>query len=561
MQPTIIPIKITKNGVSPYIEPQKIGATYDNMAVKFVFERPDEYINSDMILIFGGFSRVFLGRENEFIIPSSLTQLGKSIEFQIVFTLGEIQVHTNVVWLHFTRSLKEGEIPIEPLPDILLKLSQESFTGATYEEDLLKFSNMTGDTIAEIEISGGGTGTSNYNALSNKPKINNIELSGNKNSDELNLQSKLGNGNAINIQDGKINVIEPDIHFNLLANLDLPNVLLPSTISGLVQFQTQTAQGLNSLETLKANKSLDNVNLKTINGNDIRGIGNIDVSGFGEDGYSPTITVKTNTADTYILTVSYKDGNGIIQTYDTPNLKGADGTPETPGSSGQDGATYFPEINEGWLSWRNDKGYPNPDPVYIIGADGAQGLQGIPGAKGDTGAQGIQGIKGDTGEQGIPGQAATISVGTTTTLAPGTNASVTNVGTANAAILNFAIPRGAPGEGGGGSGAVGNGSITYYHVPRKDSSYDIDLKLGDILIIRSIGGCSFIVNGQNQYELNFAATLYVVEDSSGYTVIIDNPSEWDVIFERTTPNNGIITINLFRIDPNAAVSITVISEV
>lgn len=41
----------------------------------------------------------------------------------------------------------------------------------------------------------------------------------------------------------------------------------------------------------------------------------------GADGYSPTITVKTSTADTYILTIT--DANG---SYDTPNLKGGGGS-------------------------------------------------------------------------------------------------------------------------------------------------------------------------------------------------------------------------------------------
>ena len=39
----------------------------------------------------------------------------------------------------------------------------------------------------------------------------------------------------------------------------------------------------------------------------------------GTDGVSPTITVKTNTDDTYILTITDKNGS-----YDTPNLKGSD---------------------------------------------------------------------------------------------------------------------------------------------------------------------------------------------------------------------------------------------
>lgn len=41
-----------------------------------------------------------------------------------------------------------------------------------------------------ISATGGGTGTSNYNDLSNKPKINNVELNGNKTLDDLNIQPK-----------------------------------------------------------------------------------------------------------------------------------------------------------------------------------------------------------------------------------------------------------------------------------------------------------------------------------------------------------------------------------
>lgn len=49
------------------------------------------------------------------------------------------------------------------------------------------------------------------------------------------------------------------------------------------------------------------------------------------------------------------------------------------------------------------------------------------------------------------GGGTTVTVGTTTTGAPGTNASVTNIGTATAPILNFTIPRGATGP----TGATG----------------------------------------------------------------------------------------------------------
>lgn len=51
----------------------------------------------------------------------------------------------------------------------------------------------------------------------------------------------------------------------------------------------------------------------------------------GADGYSPTITVKTSTADTYILTIT--DANG---SYDTPNLKG----------SGSSGSSTLAELTD-----------------------------------------------------------------------------------------------------------------------------------------------------------------------------------------------------------------------
>lgn len=49
--------------------------------------------------------------------------------------------------------------------------------------------------------------------------------------------------------------------------------------------------------------------------------------------------------------------------------------------------------------------------------------------------------------RGNTGAAATVAVGTVTTGAPGSSASVDNVGTGGAAIFNFSIPRGADGTG------------------------------------------------------------------------------------------------------------------
>ena len=53
------------------------------------------------------------------------------------------------------------------------------------------------------------------------------------------------------------------------------------------------------------------------------------------------------------------------------------------------------------------------------------------------------------GEKGDKGDAATITIGTTTTLPAGSSATVTNAGTSSAAVFNFGIPKGADGTGAG----------------------------------------------------------------------------------------------------------------
>jgi hypothetical protein len=110
-----------------------------------------------------------------------------------------------------------------------------------------------------------------------------------------------------------------------------------------------------------------------------------------------------------------------------------------------------------------------------VGPQGLKGDTGDTGAKGDTGdtgPAGIQGPQGDTGPSGTNGtngtngSAATISIGTVTTGAPGSSAIVTNAGTTSAAVLDFTIPQGAAGTGGssfsGNSDSVTEGTTNLY---------------------------------------------------------------------------------------------------
>lgn len=131
------------------------------------------------------------------------------------------------------------------------------------------------------------------------------------------------------------------------------------------------------------------------------------------------------------------------------------------------------------------------------GATGAQGPKGENGANGAPGEQGPKGDPGPAGADGEPGpagadgKAATITVGSTTTGAAGTHASVTNSGTEYAAVLNFTIPRGEQGERGpqGESGVTAlyeldNSNTAIYHGDYMDTvNFTSNLIPGDTITI------------------------------------------------------------------------------
>lgn len=78
-----------------------------------------------------------------------------------------------------------------------------------------------------------------------------------------------------------------------------------------------------------------------------------------------------------------------------------------------------------------------------------KGAKGDPGPQGPQGPQGETGATGPQGPQGVQGNAATITVGTVTTLPAGSQATVVNSGTSEAAVFDFGIPKGADGSGSG----------------------------------------------------------------------------------------------------------------
>lgn len=122
--------------------------------------------------------------------------------------------------------------------------------------------------------------------------------------------------------------------------------------------------------------------------------------------------------------------------------KGDTGATGPQGVKGDTGATGLQGVkgDTGPAGPKGDTGATGPQGVK--GDTGSAGPQGV---KGDTGATGPQGVKGDTGSTGPAGPANTLTIGTVTTGAAGSNAAATITGTSPSQVLNLTVPRGNTG--------------------------------------------------------------------------------------------------------------------
>ena len=116
----------------------------------------------------------------------------------------------------------------------------------------------------------------------------------------------------------------------------------------------------------------------------------------------------------YVFTPSISDegvvswtNDGGLKNPDPVSVRGPQGVKGDKGDKGDTGATgpmgtvFVPSIDtNGNVSWTNDGGLDNPETVNVRGPQGAQGIQG---PKGETGATGPKGDTGPQGPTGAPG--------------------------------------------------------------------------------------------------------------------------------------------------------------
>ncbi len=197
------------------------------------------------------------------------------------------------------------------------------------------------------------------------------------------------------------------------------------------------------------------------------------------------------------------------------------------GATGPAGMTYRGTWTASLPYSANDAvTYANSSYIALTASTGVQptGVSGSTTAWALLAAQGSQGPAGATGQTGPTGATPTITINSTTTGAPGTNASVTNSGTPTAVQLNFVIPQGAAGTGGSGSGS---GVFTTVHTV---AAMNAGLQVYSPLVDGHSAGDAFNV------------LAYLPSTCKLTTVLVYNASGTDAKFEIHTGTPGNMTV-------------------
>jgi microcystin-dependent protein len=141
----------------------------------------------------------------------------------------------------------------------------------------------------------------------------------------------------------------------------------------------------------------------------------------------------------------------------------------------------------------------------------------------------MQGPPGNTGAQGNPGIAATIAVGTTSTLVPGSSATVANSGSSSAAVFNFGIPAGYAGATGAtgpaGSAATVNAGTTATGAP------------GSAASVTNVGTTSAAI-----FNFTIPSGLTGAQGPPGHSSD-DAPYKWSTATTASDPGNGNLKCN------------------
>lgn len=260
----------------------------------------------------------------------------------------------------------------------------------------------------------------------------------------------------------------------------------------------------------------------------------------GVDGVTPTVTIGTTvtTLPGTNATVS-NDGNAtdLILNFTIP-----EGAPGSPGSPGQNANVTITIINSSNNTSVTETIYNTSDfNVFINITENATFIS-TPGPPGPAGTNGTctpcnNGTDGVNGIDGTNGTSTSFSIGNTTTTNPGTLATVVNVGTVDDVILNFEIPAGFDGINGTNGVDGVNPSITVGStettLPGTNATVTNNGNATDIILNFTIPEGAVGSTGSPGRDANVTITIINSSNNTDVTGTIYNTSDFNIYINIT----------------------------
>jgi hypothetical protein len=129
-----------------------------------------------------------------------------------------------------------------------------------------------------------------------------------------------------------------------------------------------------------------------------------------------------------------------------------------------------------------------------------------------------------TGGAGSIGSAATVSIGTVTTLAAGQTAYVSNSGSSTSAVFNFGIPQGASGSGGGG--CYSSGTCTSAHIAQFSPTSGVVQDTPLTIASDGAGGTNLLIPSAIRGWFQQTADAQAIYDAQGDAGLIASQNQY-----------------------------------
>ena len=269
-----------------------------------------------------------LGDGDGVLVPDELLLTGKNIKAYIYLHAGEDDGETEYCATIPVAARPEPS-DVEPTPvqqniieQAIAKLTEavedyENITTATEEDEGKALTVKTVEdgkvTEWEFKTGGGGGGTTDYTDLDNKPKINNITLTGNKTSTDLGL-------------------LEPS-DITASKSGDTTTIYVDGTAIAQVKDGTAGADGYSPTAAVSKSGGTATITITDKNGTTTASVTDGTNGTNGTDGITPTVTATTITGG---HNVAFSYGTGDPRNTDFDVMNGAQG-PQGP--AGQNGTT------------------------------------------------------------------------------------------------------------------------------------------------------------------------------------------------------------------------------